>query len=316
MTKLYYAFNGDTDGICAAHQLFLSQPSTVEPITGVKRDIFLLKQIDWVEEVDIKIFDVVVEKNVIQAEKLLARGCSIEWFDHHISDRIPSHPKFIAHIDTSPLVNTSYIVARYLNNYSAWTIVGLCGDNIFETAENLNSELGHSKDQYEKLREMGELINYNAYGETVDDLHFHPAAVLESFRDFVDPFDYLEETDTVSKLREGMAEDLLKAESSEAIEDGVFVFPEEKWSRRVVGVFANRKAKQNPDRPHAILVGKDSGNSYVVSIRSAANSDKSAAEFCKKFPTGGGRVKAAGINSLPKEELERFLDEFRSFFKV
>ena len=42
----YDVFNGDADGICALLQLRLAEPLDSKLITGVKRDISLLKQVD------------------------------------------------------------------------------------------------------------------------------------------------------------------------------------------------------------------------------------------------------------------------------
>lgn len=33
--------------------------------------------------------------------------------------------------------------------------------------------------------------------------------------------------------------------------------------------------------------------------------------LCRRFPTGGGRANAAGINRLPDDQLEPFLDALR-----
>ena len=37
-------------------------------------------------------------------------------------------------------------------------------------------------------------------------------------------------------------------------------------------------------------------------------------ELCMKFPTGGGRKAAAGINDLPADMLQDFLDTFAAFY--
>ena len=42
----YDVFNGDADGICALTQMRNAQPVDSTLITGVKRDISLLKQVD------------------------------------------------------------------------------------------------------------------------------------------------------------------------------------------------------------------------------------------------------------------------------
>ena len=39
-------FNGDADGICALHQLRLARPCDSTLVTGVKRDISLVKRVD------------------------------------------------------------------------------------------------------------------------------------------------------------------------------------------------------------------------------------------------------------------------------
>ena len=48
------------------------------------------------------------------------------------------------------------------------------GDNLHSPAHGLADTLKPSHEEIEELRELGELINYNAYGETVEDLHYLP----------------------------------------------------------------------------------------------------------------------------------------------
>ena len=55
---------------------------------------------------------------------------------------------------------------------------------------------------------------------------------------------------------------------------------------------------------------------YLVSLRVPASSSVTADAFCRKFPTGGGRSTAAGINHLPASELERFSQDFEANFRV
>jgi hypothetical protein len=42
----------------------------------------------------------------------------------------------------------------------------------------------------------------------------------------------------------------------------------------------------------------------------------SAEAFCRRFPTGGGRKTAAGINHLPSEEFETFATAFEQQFRA
>ena len=91
----------------------------------------------------------------------------------------------------------------------------------------------------------------------------------------------------------------------------VYVLPNEAWARRVSGVFGNHLANLNPDRGHAILTNKADGN-FLVSVRAPLNNKKGAADLCRKFPTGGGREAAAGINNLPESMVDDFIAQFRT----
>jgi len=90
----------------------------------------------------------------------------------------------------------------------------------------------------------------------------------------------------------------------------VYLLPAETWARRVSGVFGNQLANQHPDRAHAVVYHREQGG-YVVSVRAPLNNRKGADELCGKFPTGGGRRGAAGINHLPLTELDNFIREFK-----
>ena len=43
--QYFDVFNGDADGMCALHQLRLSYPRRAALVTGVKRDIDLLRRV-------------------------------------------------------------------------------------------------------------------------------------------------------------------------------------------------------------------------------------------------------------------------------
>jgi hypothetical protein len=91
--------------------------------------------------------------------------------------------------------------------------------------------------------------------------------------------------------------------------------PNEKWARRVSGVFGNALANRHPDKAHAILTNKVDGN-YLVSVRAPLNRKSGADELVSKFLTGGGRKAAAGINSLPSYMVQSFIDAFEKQFEV
>jgi hypothetical protein len=54
--------------------------------------------------------------------------------------------------------------------------------------------------------------------------------------------------------------------------------------------------------------------SYLVSIRAPLNNRTGADELARQFPTGGGRKAAAGINALPENQLNEFLNAIAEFW--
>jgi len=311
----YIVFNGDADGLCSANQFLLLNIGDIEIVTGVKRDIALLEKIITAKNSNITVFDIAVKNNLQPLKKLLDQNCKVQWFDHHMSGDFQKHPNLKTNIDISPTVNTSYIVHKYIKEkFPLWAITGLFGDNLHKTAYELAKNICLNNKRTVILKELGELLNYNAYGSTIDDLYFDPAILLKQMTDFADPFDFIENTSILSTLRKGQKEDLNKAKTINPIKQNILILPDEKWSRRVIGIYANLLVRENPDIAHAVMVKNNIEKYYVVSIRSPANSTKTAAEFCQKFPTGGGRAIAAGINKLPFDDLDNFIRKFCNFF--
>ncbi len=307
-------FNGDADGICAAHQLALSGINSKQLVTGVKRDISLLKKIKDLKDEQLYVLDIAVEKNLTELQILLEQRCQITWFDHHISPEIPVHKNFTNCIDPDPDKNTSLLVSHFLKHeFPLWAIVGLFGDNMQSSANELSIDLGLDSSGLEQLKELGELFNYNGYGSSVDDLHFHPSKLFELIAPYHDPFHFLNESSVCDQLREGQQMDLKEAENAKHLAAYVISFPNQKWARRVIGIYANRLVQTDPNQAHAVLVADGMGAS-TVSVRSPLTGKYNAAEFCQKFPTGGGRIRAAGINHLKDSDIPKFIQEFDLFF--
>jgi hypothetical protein len=313
----YYAFNGDADGLCALHQLRLVEMRPAILVTGVKRDITLLRQIEGREGDTVMVLDVSLEQNRKDLLRLLDSKVSVRYFDHHHSGELPSDPLFEAHIDESADVCTSILVDRYVGGrHRRWAIVAAFGDNLTQVARAMASEAGLDSGTTATLEKLGTCLNYNAYGESVEDLHYHPADLAELMMPFADPAAFIEETDAFARLHAGYEDDMAKARLQAArrgIAPGIVVLPNEPWARRAIGVLTNELAQNRPDTPHAILSPKASGG-FTVSVRVPADSPVSAAEFCSRFETGGGRKLAGGINYLAEAELDRFVARFHAHF--
>ena len=93
------------------------------------------------------------------------------------------------------------------------------------------------------------------------------------------------------------------------------MLPDAAWARRASGTLANDKAKAHDGSAVAIVSPRTEGG-YLVSVRVPRDFSVSAEAFCRRFPTGGGRKTAAGINHLPSEEFESFATAFEQQFRA
>ncbi|MBT9569026.1 MAG: acetyltransferase [Thiobacillus sp.] len=314
----YDVFNGDADGICALHQLRLAEPATTILVTGPKREIDLLSRVPVGADDCVTVLDIALSKNREALDRLLAGGARIRYFDHHQPGEIPVHPKFEAHIDTGADVCTSLLVNHYIQGrHLAWAVTAAFGDNLANAAIAAAAPLSLSAGQLAQLRSLGECLNYNGYGETLDDLFFDPAELYRQLRPYADPFQFAAESEAYATLKNGYAADMTRAIAvmpAEVRPTGrVFVLPPEKWARRISGVFGNRLAVESPGQAHAVLTAKPQGG-YVVSVRAPLDAKRGADVLCSQFDTGGGRTGAAGINHLPDADIDRFVAAFFTVF--
>jgi len=312
-------FNGDADGICALHQLRLDAPGDSLLITGPKRDISLLKRVKAQAGDRITVLDIALSKNRDALDALLAAGAQIRYFDHHQPGEIPVHPHFEPHIDTDANVCTSLLVNQALQGRQLiWAVTAAFGDNLADSARQAAAPLGLSDDQLVQLQSLGECLNYNGYGESLDDLFYDPAELYLQLRPYADPFAFIAESPAYQILKTGYHDDMARAvavNATDARASGrVFMLPAEKWARRISGVFGNQLAVESPTQAHAVLSAKPDGG-YVVSVRAPLANKAGADTLCSQFDTGGGRKGAAGINHLPEAELGRFIATFFDIYR-
>lgn len=314
----YDVFNGDADGLCALHQLRLHTPLESKLITGVKRDVVLLQRLSEVQDSHITVLDISMEANKTALLKLLQQNNTVRYFDHHFAGKIPSSPHLEAHIEPHPLVCTSMLVDRFLKGqHRLWAVVGAFGDNLHSAALHLARSLHLGKEEIQPLQTLGELLNYNGYGKRIEDLHFPPVTLYQAIAPYENPLDFCQEATVLSKLKEGHASDMEKAQSQLPLQKNaagsIYGFPAEAWSQRVAGVFSNQMARQEPAQAHALLVDNGDG-SHLVSVRAPLHQPQGADVLCREFHSGGGRSAAAGINQLPEADVERFFKRFQEIF--
>jgi hypothetical protein len=311
----YDVFNGDADGICALQQLRLAAPlPDALLVTGVKRDITLLSRIAELSAGSITVLDISLDSNRPFLEKLLCEGNRILYIDHHYAGIIPEDGNLNAHIDPSADQCTSLIVNTLLHGrFSKWGICGAFGDNLHEQARKIASTLSLTGNELKKLQEIGELFNYNGYGATLEDLHFHPASLYRAIQEFEDPLDFFTASGPLAVLKEGFNQDMTRAQGLKEMKtvtgNRFYLFPEAPWARRISGVFSNWRSTERADIAHAVIVA-NSDTTYQISVRAPLANRRDADTLCRLFPTGGGRAAAAGINALPADMLNDFISAF------
>jgi hypothetical protein len=319
-----YVFNGDADGLCALQQLRLADPregaDAVTLITGVKRDISLLERVKARAGDACTVLDISLDVNRAALCALLDAGVSVRYFDHHFAGEIPQSPHLDAHIDLATSVCTSLLVDRYLEGrFRPWAVVGAFGDSLIEEARALAQAAGLAPAAAARLAALGVAINYNAYGETIEDLHVPPAVLAAEMAMFADPLAFADSSATYRRLADGYRDDMERARALEPHRKTkgalMFVLPDAAWARRASGTLANDLAKIYVQSAIAIVSPKTTGG-YLVSLRVPRDAALGADSFCRQYPTGGGRRAAAGINDLPPDQLEGFAASFEEQFRA
>jgi len=209
-------FNGDADGICALHQLRLADPSDSVLVTGVKRDISLLKSVNANSGDQVTVLDISLDKNRDALLRLLGNDVNIRYFDHHFAGDIPQHDRLDVFIDTSTDVCTSLLVNDYLKGkFLPWAVTAAYGDNLFESAESAARPLNLNEDQLNQLKSLGTYINYNGYGGSLDDLYYSPSELYKLIKPYQDPFVFINESEAFTVLENGYASDMSHAQAVE-----------------------------------------------------------------------------------------------------
>lgn len=315
----YDVFNGDADGICALHQLRLAEQRVGTLITGTKRDIDLLRRFQSKRGDLITVLDISLDNNIAALNQHLEAGADITYFDHHNASKAFEHERLHLHCDMAADVCTSLLVNRHLHGrYWKWAVTAAYGDNLPKIADAIACDAGMDDDQREQLHELGKLLNYNAYGESVDDLNFHPEKLYQVLHAYQEPFDFMANAQEFQVLRKAYREDLAAMQGVTPFRQNhssaIYILPEQPWARRISGILANQLAVDEPGKSFAVLTTKPDG-SYVVSVRSGQPEWRPANELCSRFANGGGRRSAAGVNHLPDSDMDDFLQAFIAYFK-
>lgn len=308
--------NGDADGLCAVVQWRLHDPVPARLVTGLKREIELLRRVQVVPGDRVLVCDLSMRRNMKSLLRILAIGAPVRYVDHHAVDRIPVHPLLDAHIDVASHTCTSLITDHELGGaFRAWAWVGAYGDNLTAVADQHAIHAGLSSQDRQRLRILGEAINYNAYGTHERDVHIPPAQLYERLVRFSNPLDFMEQDVLGQTLPAIRNADLQRARflPPQLVDErvGVYLLPDAPWSHRVCGTWANALATSAPGRAHAVLTATGEGD-FAVNLRAPLCSPFGAAELCRQHG-GDGRAGAAGIDHLPAQHVDAFIKALKGW---
>jgi hypothetical protein len=317
-----FIFNGDADGLISQHILGLTLGQPDLRITGLKRDIQLLRKLPTLDSAQIYVMDISLRQNQAELPALLANeNIHLTWYDHHDPGQSLPHPRLDLHINQAPDTCTAAIVhVTCGRKHPLWAAMAAFGDNLPATGDGLAKAAGANATESALLRESGVLLNYNAYGEEPGDVCFDPADLAQKISNFPSALDFCHEESFFQPLHAQFSADQAHFELLEIIMDTAparaYLVPNQPWARRYMATWANERILAYPTQALALLHPREDGT-YQVSIRAPrvkAGTEHSAADLAGEFATGGGRKLAAGINILPGIDLSRFLERFRFFF--
>jgi hypothetical protein len=314
MSRRIHVCNGDADGLCAAVQWLMHEPGHVTVVSGLKRERALLERVQAQASDEVNVFDLALARNLDALRCLLHAGARVRYFDHHaFAGELPRHALFEPHLEPAAGTCTSLLVDRRIGGAChGWALVGAYGDNLRAEADRLGAEWGFGRPDLDRLRRLGDLLNYNAYGDEPLDVRIPPEALHDVMARHRDPRDMLAQESLVDELDTLRHEDLRQAHDAaqrcDSAGGSVVTLPDAPWSRRVAGTFANELANLQPARAHAVLRARQGGG-YVASVRAPLAAPCGADALCRRFG-GDGRAAAAGVDVLAAGELHRFADAF------
>ena len=290
-------------------------------ITGIKRDINLLSKVtnEIGCEAQINALDISFDKNFNDVERLLSVADSFFYCDHHKADKLFTHRKLNTIIDTSAFVCTGLLVSHYLEQkYHLWAIASLFGDGLDKIAYQEVKQQQLSEKRVAQIKELGVLVNYNGYGGSIEDLHYHPADLFKTLSEYDSPLEVIEDKQSpFSNLSTCYERDLSEAVGCQPFYNDSLVIgvhlPNQAWSKRISGTFGNLLSKQNKDK--AIVVVSDNvDGTLTISLRAPKTKPFGASELCSRYPSGGGRASAAGVNALELQKLESFVNSVAEYY--
>jgi len=297
--------NGDADGLCSVLQWRLHDTRESTILTLLNNETSLAGRVHTRPGDEFLICDVPLEPNRSTLKKLLDGGARVQYVNHQFTDDVPWHPQFQATVDSSENACSSLIVDRLLHGkYREWALVGTYGKRLTLVADQLATDMGLLGNDKIRLRELGELISYNACVANVKDACIEPAALYDRLSRYPQPMDFLKSESLICEIDAVRREDIYRASELtpywQDVDASVYVLPDTPWAHRIASGLDQRIAADDPTRAHAFLRPVENGH-FDVKVRAA----RSAAAAIR-----GERPCAWVVEHLPQGEIDHFIRAF------
>jgi hypothetical protein len=304
---------GDANGLCSLLQWRLHQPKQSSTLALLGRESRLDGLIQASPGDDVLLCDIPMQANRSTLMQLLDSGAQIQYLSHQIGEESLWHPQ-LQYIEDAPQDScTSLMVDRILDGkYRQWALVGAYGKRCNASADKLASSVGLPAHERARLRELGELINYNACSVDGQNACIPPVDLYSLMSGYQQAMDFLQSESVASELESVRREDLERAEQIapywQDAHASVYVLPDTPWAHRVAGGLGTHLSANEPTRAHAFLRPAANG-CFMTRVHAARNNPNGGLTFTDAQADDDCQ-RAWVIEHLPDQEIDHFISAF------
>ena len=273
---LFYAFNGDADGLCALQQLRLADPRDATLVTGVKRDIQLLRRVNAAAGDEVTVLDISLDQNRDDLLPAAGSGRFGSLFRPPLRGRAAAAPRTSRRTSRNRPTSAR---ARWSTAISPAAIAR--GPSSRPSATTCRSSPSRWPRPPASTRRRPPRWSGSASASTTTPTGM-PSAISASIpriwrsrccRSRI-PMEFVRRSPAYARLGARYEEDMQQARALKPARQvpgaTMVVLPDEAWARRAIGVLANELTQAQPDCAIAILSPKAAGRLHGERARSGA----------------------------------------------
>lgn len=304
---------GDANGLCSLLQWRLHQPKQSSTLALLGHESRLDGLVHSRAGGDVLLCEIPMQANRSTLMQLLDSGAQIQYLSHQIGDEPLWHPQ-LQYIEDAPQDRcTSLMVDRILDGrYRQWALVGAYGKHCNAQADKLAASNGLSAHARTQLRELGELINYNACSVDGKNACIPAVELYSVMSGYQQAMDFLQSEPVVGELESVRREDLARAVQIapywQDAHASVYVLPNAPWAHRVASGFGKHISAKEPTRAHAFLRPAANG-SFMTRVHAARSAPADGLTF-PGSQADDDYQRTWVIEQLPDQEIDHFISAF------